>query len=261
MSLERKFFKIANVFMMIVASLALLSAIGGAIYGLMLQSSHVNSTITQPTANYSALKADKTNQKARKQARAEAATAAPGKPATPEFGAKAEEEEAIPPDAREVLNRIESSIDKFALKTGQPRVQDKLRSNIYHAAKEFERFVPISKTLAALETEAKALETDADSIAQLQKTDEEYIEWPEFLSFFFNAYKKNINSQLQAIEQAKAEAEIRKAKSVVVFMWAGGSFGSFIFTTIILLLFSIDKNIYTIRLDTCKNSHAEGAEA
>ncbi|WMW65749.1 hypothetical protein [Nitratidesulfovibrio liaohensis] len=256
MSLERKFFKIANAFMMAVATLAILSAIIAGVYGLMLRHSSVNTTISQPTVSYDELKAAKAEMKAKNQAKA-TASATP----TPTLNDKIIDEDAIPPEFLPILNEIEMSISSFAKKTGQPPVKDKLRSNIYHAAKEYEAIVPIDKTLAALKTETKKLEEDADRISQMQKVDEEYIEWPDFLSFFFGAYQKNINKQVHNIEAAKAAAEQDKIQSYFVLVGAGCAFGSFIFTTLILLLFSIDKNIYAIKSAHCKNEQEQGEVA
>lgn len=255
MNIERRFFKIAHIVMMTLATLALLCTIAAVLYGIKLNAKHIDKTVTPPTVTLEELKKSKALLK-----QSEIAPPSPAQPqAEPDVEVPLLETPMIPHEYEQIIEDITKSLSRFATKTRQPTLKEVVSVNIYKRTKKLSGYIPPQTVLTSLLQEVKALELEADRIAKIPKTDDEHIEWYTFLSFFFDTQEASITRQLKAIEEAERKAAEDREFSKMVFAVAGGSFSSFIFFTIILLLFSIDNNIYALRCITQNTTKEQGA--
>ena len=169
---ERKFFKISQLFFIVITSLSLLGAVGCFIYGVSLHGATANEKLTQPTPTYDTMKAAKAQEKAalerQKELLAAQASKNPGRiaPVNPE---------AIPPEYLDLLNSIEKSLVSFAHKANQISPSDKLRFKIFKTAERYAGLFATNSLLSQLDVEAKALEADSERIKNLSTTDPDYI--------------------------------------------------------------------------------------
>lgn len=228
--------------MLIVATLAILGAVGGALYALVLDSASVSHKISQPSVSFADMKTEKATLKNLQADDTESAKELPQKQEE-----EVQDEDAIPPELLPVLNEIEASIANFAKKTKQPAPKERLRINIYKAANSYVNFFSAETILAKLQSEAKLLESDSERFANMTKSDVEYIGWYDFLSYFFDKFGIEIEGQIEKIQAEEARVAEGKIKAKLLYAYAAGSFGAFILVTIILLLFSIDRNIYNMQ--------------
>lgn len=242
--MERKFFKINQMFFMVITSLSLLGAVGCLIYGLSLRNATANDTITQPTPTYEQLKRDKAAEKAeneRSKTQRDAQAAQPGErmpQANPE---------AIPAEHLDVLNSIEKSLVSFSQKSNQISPPDKIRFRIFKRADGYSKYLSAAGLLRQLNAEAKALEADAERIKSMPSTDPEYITWALFLDHFFTQAEENILEQRRNIEEENAKAERKRLMSNWVLYGAAAAFNIFILFTMFLVILSMERNTYMLR--------------
>ena len=242
--IERKFFKINQVFFFVITSICLLAAIGGLVYGLNLHGAKANEKFNPPTPSYAQLKAEKAQEKAnaeKRKAQLEARGAQSGETAAPV------NPEAIPAEYLDLLNSIEKSIVSFAGKANQKAPSDRLRFLIYKSADRFSPPFTVDGLLRQLDVEAKALDADADRIRGLGQTAPDYITWPVFLENFFWQIEKDINAQNKRIAEERKIATEKNILSNYVLYGAGAAFGTFIFFTMFLVILSMEKNTYILR--------------
>lgn len=242
--IERKFFKINQIFYFVVTSLCLLAAIGGLVYGLNLHGAKANETFNPPTPSYAQLKAEKAQEKAnaeKRKAQLEARGAQSGENAAPV------NPEAIPAEYLDTLNSIEKSIVSFAGKANQKAPSDRLRFLIYKSAARFSPPFSVDGLLRQLDVEAKALDADADRIRALGQTAPDYITWAVFLENFFMQIEKDIEIQANRIAKERELAAQKNILSNLVLSGAAAAFGAFIFFTMFLVILSMEKNTYILR--------------
>lgn len=242
--IERKFFKINQLFFFGITSISLLVAIGCLVYGLNLHGAKANEKFTQPTPSYGQLKADKAQEKAaaeRRKSQQEARGAQSDETAPPV------NPEAIPAEYLDLLNSIEKSVVSFAHKASQKVPSDRLRFLVFKAAERYSPYFTVDGLLRQLDVEAKALDADADRIRALPQTAPDYITWSLFLDNFFAQIDKDIEQQKLRIATERANAAEKNLLSTVVLYGAAGAFGVFIFFTMFLVILSMEKNTYILR--------------
>ena len=236
-SIERKFFALSRYFLMTVAIIALVVAIGGGIVGLFKYLQQVDTTIKPPMVSYTELKLDKQKKNQPKPVVEAQAQQAPS---------TTKNSEDIPLEYLEIMTRIEKSLKSFAKETGQNEPSDNTRTIIYRKAKALEKYFSISDTLKNLEAESKNLETDAPRIKLLPSADAEIITWAEFLDFFFQKKSSSIAQQFAAIEQDRVRVAQDNALGNIILMAAGVGLAVFVCFTLMLGVLSIEKNAYQI---------------
>lgn len=242
--IERKFFKINQIFFFVITSICLLTAIGGLVYGLNLHGAKANEKFNQPTPSYAQLKAEKAQEKAtaeQRKAHLEARSGQSGENAAPA------NPEAIPAEYLDLLNSIEKSIVSFAGKANQKAPSDRLRFLIYKSADRFSPPFTVEGLLRQLDVEAKALDADAERIRGLGQTAPDYITWAIFLENFFFQIEKDINIQTKRIANERKLAADKNELSNYVLYGAGAAFATFIFFTMFLVILSMEKNTYILR--------------
>ena len=242
--IERKFFKINQLFFFVITSLSLLVAIGCLVYGLNLHGAKATEKFSQPTPSYNQLKADKAQEKAaaeRRKTQQEARAAQTGESAAPV------NPEAIPAEYLDVLNSIEKSVVSFANKANQKVPSDRLRFLVFKTADRYSPYFPVSSLLRQLDVEAKALDADADRIRALPQSAPDYITWAIFLENFFLQVDKDIDLQKMRIARERENAAEKNLLSKIVLYAAAAAFGVFIFFTMFLVILSMEKNTYILR--------------
>lgn len=241
-SLERKFFTITKYFMMFTAILALLVAIGAAIFGLVNLNATADTAIQEPKPAYGTLK----EQKAQRKHDVDNAKKAAVEPSPEAQEAPPQNPDNIPLEFMEQMTRIEISLKTFARNASQLEPSNNTRAKIYKRATAFGSLMPARDVLNILEAQTKNLEADTARIRNLAHDDPEYITWAEFLTFFYTAIADDLARQEREIAAAKLRADARRLLGMTSLYVAGGSFGGFIGLMIYLAILGIEKNSYLI---------------
>ncbi len=241
-SLERKFFTITKYVMMFAAILALIFAIGAAVFGLVNLNATADTAVKEPKPSYGALK----DAKAQRKHDMENAKKAAVQPSPEVQEAPPQNPDNIPLEFMEQMTRIEISLKTFARNASQLEPSNNTRAKIYKRATMFGSLMPTKDVLNVLEAEAKNLEADAARIRNLTHDDPEYITWAEFLTFFYTTIAEDIARQENEIAAAKLRAAERRLLAMNSLYAAGISFGAFIGLMIYLAILGIEKNSYLI---------------
>ena len=237
LSIERKFFALSRYFLMAIAIIAVMIAIGGGIVGLAKYLQQVDTTVKPLHVSYNELKLDK--QKKNQPVIVEETP-------TQQAPAVTKTTNGIPLEYQGIMTRIEKALKDFAKETGQKEPSSNTQTLIYREATALEKFFSINNTLKNLEDESNKLVADAPRIKLLSSTDAEVITWAEFLDFFFEQKRASITQQLIAIEQDKVRVAQDNAMGNLILIGAGIALAIFVCFTLMLGVLSLEKNSYQI---------------
>lgn len=247
--LERGLFKAVRILMLIMALLALLAAIGLGVNGLIKMNASSDERVKAPTISFEAYSDQLAKEKAaqdgaREKAAQDKAAAEEGKISSKKPVQKAEPEQ-FPAGYRDVLNEIEKSIANYARKTGQPSPTETLRRNLYlEARNRFNSFGLIDDFFGKLVQLGKSLDGAGDELGKLDDGDPRKIFWGKFLDHVYDRYEADLGRQVNEINKAKREAEIRRMLAPADFTKAGICLSAFFVLTLLLVLLNIEKNTY-----------------
>ncbi len=226
---ERKVLSIAHIFLMVLALIAFVAAVGITIWSIFLMNQSVSNEITAPKPTYSDFKTER----------------AAGKKDFQQLqSSSSDSEEKIYEKYKSLyINDIEISLLKFSQTADNVRTTENTPKRIFLRAIELKKYLNVDTFLRDLLEQCRELEKDAVNIGKLNKYDAGYVTWPEFLNFYFMKTMNDIREQQRQknILKQNIAADFEKGKRLLYV--AGISFFMALFFIFYILIFNIERNL------------------